>query len=72
MFLSSKVTSLSPGFEIFRGYQKIVLQKSGDIIAGYKVFSGKLDLDPRLMFAPSAWPGLRGHVFKVLQGVFAE
>ncbi len=39
----------------------------GGLIAVYKMFSGALDLDPGLFFIPPVRPGLRGHLFKVLQ-----
>ncbi len=41
----------------------------GDLITAFKIFMGLLDIDPNLFFLPPARRGLRGHPFKVLQGV---
>ncbi len=39
-----------------------------DLITGFKIFKGLLDIDPNLFFLPPARRGLRGHPYKVLQG----
>ncbi len=40
-----------------------------DLITAFKIFTGLLDIDPNLFFLPPARRGLRGHTYKVLQGV---
>ncbi len=39
-----------------------------DLITAIKIFTGVLDIDPKLFFLSPARNGLRGHPFKVLQG----
>ncbi len=39
-----------------------------DLITAFKIFNGRLDIDPNLFFLLSARCGLRGHHYKVLQG----
>ncbi len=40
-----------------------------DLITTFKIFTGVLDISPNLFFLPPARRGLRGHPYKVLQGV---
>ncbi len=40
-----------------------------DLITAFRIFKGLLDIDPSLLSVPPGRRGLRGHPFKVLQGV---
>ncbi len=40
-----------------------------DLISAFKIIMGLLDIDPNLFFLPPARRGLRGHLFKLPQGV---
>ncbi len=40
-----------------------------DLITAFKMFTGRLDVDPNLVFPPPTQRGLRGNSYKNLQGM---
>ncbi len=43
-----------------------------DLITAFKIFTGLLDIDPKLFFLPPTRRGLRGHPYRVSQGAEGE